>query len=43
MLFNTSLVAIVGSGEKMNSSQRKLSIANTKVSNITTINYYYFF
>jgi len=30
MLFNTSLVAIVGSGEKMNSSQRKLSIANTK-------------
>jgi len=30
MLFTTSLVAIVGSGEKMNSSQRRLLIANTK-------------
>jgi len=31
MLFTTSLVAIVGNGEKMNSSQRRLLIANTKV------------
>jgi autophagy-related protein 18 len=30
MLFTTSLVAIVGNGEKMNSSQRRLLIANTK-------------
>jgi len=30
MLFSTSLVAIVGTGEKMNSSQRRLLIANTK-------------
>ncbi|ORX83493.1 WD40 repeat-like protein [Anaeromyces robustus] len=30
MLFSTSLVAIVGNGEKMNSSQRRLLIANTK-------------
>jgi len=30
MLFTTSLVAIVGSGEKINSSQRRLQIANTK-------------
>ncbi|ORY56214.1 WD40 repeat-like protein [Neocallimastix californiae] len=30
MLFSTSLVAIVGTGERMNSSQRRLLIANTK-------------
>ncbi|ORX49255.1 hypothetical protein BCR36DRAFT_450631 [Piromyces finnis] len=30
MLFTTSLVAVVGNGEKMNSSQRRLLIANTK-------------
>ncbi len=30
MLFNTSLIALVGSGEQPNTSPRKLSILNTK-------------
>ncbi len=48
MLFNTSLVAIAGNGEKMNSTQIKLSIANTKVSKyiyeyITFFFFFFFF
>jgi len=43
MLFSTSLVAIVGTGERMNSSQRRLLIANTKVFIYYFIIFYFWF